>query len=106
MLKENIVKAHQIYQTIRNCIICIRLKKEDKELNFILKQDQGYHVWTPGILQVSSRMIISTLGTHDSRPMLLNINFHGVLTRAEPGIEDGMWIVYKLYTATEDRAVT
>lgn len=40
--------------------------------------------------------------------MLRNINFHGVLTRAESGIEDGvwMWVAHKLDTASEDPAAT
>lgn len=40
--------------------------------------------------------------------MLRNINFYGVLTRAEPGTEDGvrMWVAHKLDTASEDPAAT
>lgn len=55
---------------------------------------------------MSSRILIPALGkAHDSLPMLQNINFRGVLTREEPGIEDGvrMWH-HKLYTASEDPA--
>lgn len=39
---------------------------------------------------------------HYSLPRYLNINFHGIHTTAEPGIKGGVWILYKLYTASED----